>query len=310
MPVGRYAPSPTGDLHVGNLRTALVAWLFARSAGSRFLMRIEDLDTVAAKAAYAESQLADLSALGLDWDEPVVHQSGRLDIYAEAVETLRDAGLTYPCYCSRREIREAGAAPNAPLSPDGFYPGTCRGLTATDRRERERDGRTPALRIRAEGRSFSFDDLIAGPYTGTVDDFVIERKSGEPSYNLAVVIDDDAAGVEQVVRGDDLVSSTPRHLLLYELFERTPPSYAHVPLVLNAAGDRLAKRDGAVTLADRAELGEDATQVRSWLARSLGLAGPTETPDVTTLLERFDAAELPREPWRLLPADTAAASTG
>jgi glutamyl-tRNA synthetase len=298
MADGRFAPSPTGDLHLGNLRTALVAWLCARSAGSRFGIRMEDLDQGATRPEHAERQLADLHALGLDWDGPVVFQSTRLDRYRDAIAGLVGAGLTYPCYCSRREIREAVTAPNGP-GPDGAYPGTCRHLTAVQRREREASGRPPALRVHGDGVVRSFVDRFAGPHEGPADDVVIRRNDGTPSYNLVVVVDDVDQGFAEVVRADDLLASTPRQLHLADLLDLAPPSYGHVPLVLGPDGTRLAKRDGAVTLADRAALGIGPDAVRAELAASLGLSEPGEPVTPGTLVERFVGATLPREPWVL-----------
>lgn len=300
MAVGRFAPSPTGDLHLGNLRTALVAWLFARSAGSRFLVRMEDLDRVTSSPDHERRQLADLAALGLDWDGEVVRQSERFDRYEAAIARLTAAGLTYECFCSRREIREAASAPHGDL-PDGAYPGTCLHLPASERRARERAGRRPALRLRAGAVRVSLTDRVHGPTTGRVDDVVLRRADGVPAYNLAVVVDDDAQGVEEVVRGDDLLSSTPRQLHLGRLLGLAEPAHAHVPLVLAPDGSRLAKRHGSVTLSDRAARGQSPAEVRSWLARSLALAEPGEPVTPAELVERFDPARLPREPWVLQP---------
>ncbi len=301
MPSGRFAPSPTGDLHLGNLRTAMAAWLFARQDGSAFGLRFEDLDTATVRPEFYRSQLADLAALGLEWDEPVIRQSDRLDRYRATIDQLLDAGLAYPCYCSRREIREATQAPNGPWS-HGSYPQTCRHLTAAERSERERAGRPPAYRLRTDTATIAFDDLVAGPRKGEVDDLVIQRNDGTPAYNLVVVVDDVAAGIDVVVRADDLLSSTPRQIEVARVLGLTPPGYAHVPLVLSPAGDRLAKRDGAVTLADRAALGESAAQVRSFLAASLGLCEPGEPVEMGDLLDRFDPRHLPTEPL-VLEAD-------
>jgi glutamyl-tRNA synthetase len=296
MQTGRYAPSPTGDLHIGNLRTALVAWLFARSTGRRFVLRFEDLDPDAIAASAYQSQRRDLAAIGIDFDGEALSQRDRLERYAEVTAELINSGVTYPCWCSRREIREAVAAPNSPVVP-GQYPGTCRELTSAERAERAESGRPPALRLRADGASYSFDDAIVGSVTGAADDFVIRRGDGTPAYNLVVVVDDDFTGVDQVVRGDDLVSSTPRHLHVGALLGMDPPTYAHVPLVVSPSGERLAKRDGAVTLSDRVALGESADHVRAVLAASLGLAEPGETPSLDELLERFDVNHLVREPF-------------
>ena len=271
---GRYAPSPTGDLHLGNLRTALLAWLFARSAGSEFAMRVEDLDTGRVREEYVGRQLDDLAALGLDWDGPAVRQSERLGLYEEAIARLDAEGLLYPCFCTRREIREAASAPHGSL-PEGAYPGTCRELTAAERRAREAAGRPPALRVRAAGHT---------------DDFVVRRNDGVPAYNLAVIVDDAAQGVEEVVRGADLASSTPRQLLLADLLELEPPrSYVHVPLMLGPDGTRLAKRHGAVTLGDQLADGRTPEEVRTELARGLGLAtADEEVVPLEELLRRFD----------------------
>jgi glutamyl-tRNA synthetase len=305
MATGRFAPSPTGPLHLGNLRTALVAWLFARSSGGRFLLRMEDLDPATSRRDHEARQLADVAALGLDWDGEVVRQSDRFDVYGAAIERLVAAGLTYPCYCTRREIREAAQAPHDGLAPDGAYPGTCRDLTPAERRRREEGGRRPALRLRAQVATVAFVDRIAGTYEALVDDVVLRRNDGVPAYNLAVVVDDAAQGVEEVVRGDDLLPSTPRQIHLAGLLGLPVPSHAHVPLVLGPTGERLAKRDGAVTLAERAE---PAAAVRDRLAVSLGLLGPGEHAGAADLVERFDPARLPRGPWRLGPEDVVSPS--
>ncbi|MBU6329800.1 MAG: tRNA glutamyl-Q(34) synthetase GluQRS [Acidobacteria bacterium] len=300
MPDGRFAPSPSARLHLGNLRTALIAWLFARSEGDRFLVRIEDLDPVSSREEHIDTAFADLAAIGLDHDAPVLRQSERRERHEEAVSMLVATGETYPCFCTRREIlADAEAAARAPHAPAFAYAGTCRDLGARDRAEREAAGRRPTLRVRGQGRSFRFDDLVAGPTEGMIDDFVIRRADGVPAYNLAVVVDDHDQGIGEVVRGDDLLSTTPRQLFLAELFGFDPPSYAHVPLVLDASGERLAKRHGAVTLADQAELGRSAAQVRGLLAASLGLAAPDEPVSADELLDRFDRRALPRLPWSM-----------
>ncbi|WP_460721794.1 tRNA glutamyl-Q(34) synthetase GluQRS [Nocardia heshunensis] len=290
---GRFAPSPSGDLHLGNLRTGLLAWLFARSTGRGFLLRVEDLDRV--KKGAAQRQLEDLAAIGLDWDPPVVWQSQRLPLYETALERLTTAGLTYECFCTRKEIQQAVTAPHGPM---GAYPGTCRNLTEAQRRQRRAEGRPAALRLRAEVTEFTVTDLLLGEYRGAVDDLVLRRGDGTPAYNLAVVVDDAEQGIDQVVRGDDLLPSTPRQAYLATLLGLRVPEYAHVPLVLNPAGQRLAKRDGAVTLRDRIELGETPAQVLCALAASLGYSD-AKTP--SDLLKRFRPDTLPREPWRLDP---------
>ncbi|MGW5388036.1 tRNA glutamyl-Q(34) synthetase GluQRS [Nocardia sp. NPDC003963] len=291
-PAGRYAPSPSGDLHLGNLRTALLAWLFARGSGRRFVLRVDDLDRV--RPGAEQRQLADLAAIGLDWDGPVTRQTDRLGHYAAAVERLTDAGLTYECFCTRREIQQAAAAPHG---PQGAYPGTCRELTPAERARRRAAGRPAALRLRSTRTDFEITDRLHGRYRGPVDDLVLRRGDGIPAYNLTVVVDDAEHGVDQVVRGDDLLPSTPRQAYLATLLDLPVPEYAHVPLVLNTEGKRLAKRDGAVTLADRLAHGDTVEQVVGLLAGSLGRTGrgPGE------LLAGFDPDRLPREPWVLDP---------
>lgn len=274
---GRFAPSPTGDLHLGNLRTALLAWLAARAAGRGFVVRMEDLDRVTSSPQIADRQLADLAALGIDWDGEVVFQSDRFERYRAAIRQLDEQGLVYPCYCTRREIRaEIAAASAAPHGPTRGYPGTCRDLTPAERAEREAAGRSPALRLRTEGERIGFVDAIAGEYDGAVDDVVLARADGVPAYNLAVVVDDAAQGVTQVVRGDDLLESTPRQIHLQRLLGLPEPEYAHVPLVVDDVGQRLAKRAGtantAVTLGELLERGARPAAVAVALARSLGVA--------------------------------------
>jgi glutamyl-tRNA synthetase len=284
---GRFAPSPTGTLHLGNLRTALLAWLYARAQNAAFLLRVEDLDTGRVRPHFEAEQLGDLRALGLDWDGEVVRQSERTDRYAAALEALEAEGALYPCWCTRAEIREAASAPHGAL-PEGHYPGTCRRLTAAQRAEREAAGRPPALRVDAGAARIVFDDRLHGRQEGVVDDFVVRRNDGAFAYNLAVVVDDGAQGIGEVVRGDDLLESTPRQIWLSQRLGLPAPRHAHVPLVLGGDGARLAKRHGAVTLGDRVELGESADDVRARLARSVGLAGPGETPSPADLVARFD----------------------
>ncbi len=306
MPVtpghGRFAPSPSGDLHLGNLRTALLAWLFARSTGRSFLVRMEDLDRVQ-RGADAR-QLADLRALGLDWDGPVVYQSTRAETYDAAIAGLTARGLTYECFCTRREVREAASAPhpqNGSAPTDGSYPGTCRNLSALQIASRRSTGRPSALRLRAGVDTWTVDDDLSGPYTGVVDDVVLRRNDGVAAYNLAVVVDDAAQGVDQVVRGDDLLSSAPRQAYLGSLLGLSAPRYAHVPLALNASGQRLAKRDGAVTLTDLATSGITPAETLGGIAASLNMAQQGEPVTPARLLERFDPAALPREPWIVRP---------
>ncbi len=296
MADGRFAPSPTGLLHLGNLRTALVAWLYARSTRSAFLVRMEDLDPVTSSREHEEVQLADLKAFGLDWDASVVRQSERLDLYRDAISQLSAEGLVYPCWCSRREIAEASQAPNQPDLPEGAYPGTCRELSSAERNERRSSGRPPALRLRGDGQVRTFVDAIHGEFSGRIDDVVLARADGMPAYNLAVVIDDALQGIRQVVRGDDLLTSTPRQMYIGQLLNLPSISYAHVPLVLSSSGRRLAKRDGAVSLAGQRQIGRSPADVCGILGASLGLGekGPVRPRD---LLTEFGRTTLPTKPW-------------
>ena len=281
---GRFAPSPSADLHIGNLRTALLAWLFARSTGRRFLIRVEDLDD-RAHDDIARRQLADLADIGVTWDEEPQWQSAHRDRYDAVVDELADRGLVYECFCTRKDIL---SAPRAPHAPEGAYPGTCLHLTDEQRASRRTEGRPPALRLRAGVDQFTVTDLLHGDYTGVVDDFVLRRGDGVAAYNLAVVVDDARSGVDQVARGDDLLPSSPRQAYLAGLLGYPQPVYAHVPLVLNEQGKRLAKRDGPVTLA---EVG--AERAFALITESLG----TPATDTADLLARFDPARLPRDPW-------------
>ena len=288
MSSGRFAPSPSGDLHVGNLRTALLAWLFARSTDRAFLMRVEDLDRV--RPGAEEQQLDDLRSLGIDWDGDVVRQSDRRGLYDDAIDRLTEADRVYPCFCTRREILDA---PSAPHTPPGSYPGTCRDLTDAERARRSAE-RPAALRLRADVDTWTVTDVLHGEFSGTVDDLVLRRNDGVPAYNLAVVVDDAAQDVDQVVRGDDLLTSAARQAYLATLLGHEPPTYAHVPLALNIDGQRLAKRDGAVTCTELEERGID---VLALIVDSLGLVGGTPNE----LLDAFDPQQLPRDPWTVVP---------
>ncbi|MBA2693545.1 MAG: tRNA glutamyl-Q(34) synthetase GluQRS [Rubrobacter sp.] len=294
---GRFAPSPTGDLHIGNLRTALLSWLFARKADARFLVRVEDLDRSRVKPGIEEKQLADLRSLGLEWDGEAVRQSERTGLYDEAIRRLDEKDFLYPCFCTRADVRAASSAPHG---IPGHYPGTCRNLTERERAEREASGRPFALRVRGEGARVVFEDRLLGGQNYPVDDFVVWRNDGSPAYQIAVVVDDAEQRIGEVVRGADLVDSTPRQLFLADLLGLDAPRYAHVPLVLGPDGERLAKRHGAVTMADREEAGETPEDVLAWMAHSLGLAEAGEEPGLDTLLARFDPALIPTDPtiWR------------
>jgi glutamyl-tRNA synthetase len=287
---GRFAPTPSGDLHLGNLRTALLAWCFARHDDGRFLIRVEDLTTGAEPIRSAE-QLEDLSTIGVDHDGPIVVQSDRRDRYEAALARLAAEGRTYRCFCSRRDIREAAAAPHGP-SIEGGYPGTCRLLDATEVSRRLAEGRPAATRLRADAAVVRVQDRIVGTVEEPVDDFVVRRADGVAAYNLAVVLDDADQGVDQVVRGDDLVHTTPRQVLLQQLLDLPTPQYVHVPLVYGPDGERLAKRHGAITLRDQLAQGRTPASVVGRLAASFGLADAGEELTAADVLARFDPHDL------------------
>ena len=293
---GRYAPSPTGDLHLGNLRTALLAWLFARASAGKFVLRIEDLDQPRVRPGATERMLEDLRWLELDWDEgpdcsgphaPYI-QSERIAIYQDYLQRLRTAGLVYPCYCSRAEVAQATRIASAPQqgSEEGpRYPGTCRHLSEKQRREYEQRGRRPALRFRVDDeRIVTFHDLIAGPVTQhvqqSVGDFILCRSDGIFAYQFAVVIDDGLMHINQVVRGADLLSSTARQILLFEALGFPLPTFAHVPLILNEQGKRLAKRIQSAGIEPLRNAGWTSQQIIGQLAASCGLteAGTATSP--------------------------------
>lgn len=288
---GRYAPSPSGALHLGNLRTALLAWAFARSEGRPFIMRVEDIDDYKTRDL-GYQQLDDLATLGLDWDGEEVWSSHRHEAYQQAIDHLTAQGLTFPCYCSRKDILEA---PRAPHDPPGTYPGTCTSLTEAEQAERQANrDRPPAIRVRTGRAQVTVTDRLHGTQTQALDDFVIQRFDGTPAYNLTVVIDDYLDGVGQVVRGDDLLPVTGRQQWIATQLGIPIPEYAHVPLVLNTNGQRLAKRDGAVTLADRLATGETIADIIRTLSQSL------DHPPVSSareFLKAFDPALIRLEPW-------------
>jgi glutamyl-tRNA synthetase len=280
--IGRFAPSPTGVLHLGNLRTALVACASVEANGGTFLIRFEDLDMHNANMANARQQIDDLASIGVVTSETPFVQSERFDIYNQAIARLTEAGHTYECFCTRKEVLEAAQAPHG---GQVMYPGTCRDLTEAEREQR-REIRPGALRLRAQGASQSFTDHLHGTVKGFVDDVVLRRNDGVPSYNVAVVVDDALQGVTEVVRGDDLLDVTAAQVHLQKLLGYNTPVYGHVPLVIGADGERLAKRHGAVTLADLAAQGISTAQVREMLWASLGQSG-----------DAFSWDAVPRQPW-------------
>lgn len=305
---GRFAPSPTGALHVGNARTALLAWLHARAAGGAFVMRVEDLDVGRVRPGFMERQLDELRWLGLDWDEgpdvggpfaPYV-QSQRQERYEAALRRLAERGLLFECTCSRRDIAQAASAPHA--GEEGpRYPGTCR--------ERRVDPSVPsltahgrgyfALRARAEADTVCFHDGVMGRQCfdpAAEGDFVVRRKDGVAAYQIAVVVDDAAMHVTHVLRGADLLSATALQILLYRALDLPIPSFLHVPLMLGPDGERLAKRHGAVSLGELREAGAAPERVVGWLAATCGLAEPGEALSAAALVARWDPARIPPRP--------------
>ena len=305
MTVGRFAPSPSGRIHLGNLLCCLLAWLSARQKGGKVVLRIEDLDTARCKRPYAEQMIEDLCWLGLTWDEgPGVggpdgpyYQSERTALYEQALEKLERMGLVYPCYCTRAELHAA----SAPHRSDGqaVYPGTCRHLTAA---EREKKTRAPATRLMVPDETWSFTDGHMGHYGENLlhecGDFLLRRSDGMFAYQLAVVVDDAAMGVTEVVRGSDLLSSTPRQLYLYDLLGLKAPEFIHFPLLLAPDGRRLSKRDADAGLDDlRFKL--TAEEILGRLAY-LGGFNPTAEPKTAAeLLADFDWEKVPKEDIRI-----------
>ena len=307
---GRYAPSPTGPLHLGNARTALLSWLAARAAGGRYLVRLEDLDGPRVRPGLERQILDDLRWLGLDWDEgPDVggasgpyRQSERLLRYRAALAALRGAGRAYPCFCSRAEIAAASQAPHGPSDDGPRYPGTCLALSAAEA-ERRAATRLPAWRFRAAGGEVAFEDGVHGvrrhDVAAETGDFVVARAGGVPAYQLSVVVDDAAMGVTDVVRGDDLLPSTARQLLLYRALGLAAPRFAHVPLVVGGDGARLAKRHGALSLGELRARGVAPEAVVGLLASLSGLAPPGARIRPLQLVAGFSLERIPRAPVQL-----------
>jgi len=307
-PRGRFAPSPTGEMHLGNASSALLAWLSVRARNGTVVLRLEDLDRDRVRPGLASRLLDDMVWLGLDWDEGPdrdgaygpYEQSARLGLYREACERLERAGLIYPCFCSRRDIATAASAPQAP-GDELRYPGTCADLGAAEVRRRLDAGRRHSWRFRVgDGTPAGFDDLVRGPF-GAPDaeppgDFVVRRFDGTPAYQLAVVVDDAAMEIDEVVRGDDLLASTLRQLMLYRALELAPPRFGHVPLLLDADGVRLSKRQQGITVRELRERGLSSRQVVGRLAGLLGLAADGSPRGPADLVAGFSLEELDPAP--------------
>ncbi len=312
MRTTRLAPSPTGALHLGNARTFLVNWLLARQNGWRIILRIEDIDGPRIKTGAAGQLTEDLGWLGIDWDEGPVNQSGRRENYDVALRMLLSNGQAYPCICSRKEVEAAASAPHA---EDGsaVYPGTCRNrYTTIDAARAAAGGKPPAIRFGVPaGRVVTFVDAVAGPTSfnvaGELGDFVIAKTDGTPAYQLAVVVDDADMNVTDVVRGDDLLDSAPRQMLLYEALGLAGriPTYYHLPLVIGPDGRRLAKRHGDTRLSYYRNLGVPAGRVVALLGKWCGIADTGEHARPIDLAGRFDLQSMSRQPIRFDAADDA-----
>ena len=295
MVCGRFAPSPSGRMHLGNLWSCLLAWLSARSAGGQMVLRLEDLDRDRCKPEYCDQVMRDLEWLGLDWDNEPVYQSRRSDLYHEFFHTLELQGLVYPCFCTRAERLAA----SAPHRSDGvtLYDGRCRRLTAQERQELAAV-RSPAWRVCVPGEEFTFDDLCQGRYAQQLDrdcgDFILRRSDGVYAYQLAVVVDDALMGVTQVVRGRDLLDSTPRQLWLCKTLGFPAPEHAHVPLLLAPDGRRLAKRDRDLELG-RLQQHYTAPELVGRLAHLAGLLPEYAPVTPAELVSSFSWPLVPRE---------------
>jgi glutamyl-tRNA synthetase len=299
---GRYAPSPTGDLHPGNLRTALLAWLFARYSDGQFMLRIEDLDLPRVRPGASERMLFDLRWLGLNWDEgpdiggpyaPYI-QSERQEIYMTYLQRQQDKGLIYPCYCSRAEIARVASAPHGNEGPR--YPGTCRYLTQAQRRQHEAQNRRPSMRFLVnDEQTVSFTDLLVGPVEQQVQqavgDFIVCRSDGIFAYQFAVVVDDALMQINQVVRGVDLLQSTARQILLFKALGFEVPNYAHVPLLLDEHGKRFSKRIQSAGLESLRSSGATPEQIVGQMASECGLVDRGEQLSAEELAQRYKYQE-------------------
>ena len=304
MPTGRFAPSPSGRMHLGNVFSALLAWLSARSAGGEIVLRIEDLDPARSRREYAETIMEDFRWLGLSWDRRAEDQSARGPVYDAALEKLREKTLVYPCYCTRDQLHAA----SAPHASDGrvLYAGTCRRLTAEQRSAMKK---TPCWRIAAPEEEISFRDGLQGDFSMDLSrewgDFIVRRADGVAAYQLAVVVDDGAGGVTEVVRGRDLLSSTPAQLWLYRLLELAPPAFYHVPMLLSPDGRRLSKRDRDLDLG-QLRLRRKPEEIVGYLAWAAGIIDRPEPVSARELIPVFSWDRVRKEDivvaaeWRAL----------
>lgn len=301
---GRFAPTPSGYLHVGNALTALLAWLQVRQQNGTFILRIEDLDDKRLHPKYIAALFEDLHWLGIDWDEgpesggpfSPYHQKDRTHLYHAAFEELKNRGLLYPCFCSRKQLRAFAVAPHGVTSEGPAYSGKCRYLSEEERLRKATD-KTPSWRFILPDTPMAFDDLVYGKQTfaaGAGGDFVVCRADEVFGYQLAVVIDDAAMGVTHVLRGNDLLDSTPRQLCLYQALGLTPPSFAHVPLIYASNGERLAKRNGQMPLRSMRKEGLRPQHLIGYLAWLTGLLVKPEPIELLELIKEFDVRKIVR----------------
>lgn len=302
-PRGRFAPSPTGEVHLGNASSALLAWLSIRARGGSLVLRMEDLDQARVQPGLAEKVLQDMAWLGLDWDEgpdrggphAPYDQWSRRELYRAAFDRLRRDGRLYPCFCSRKEIQAAASAPQEP-GEERLYPQTCRGLDVEEAQSRIDSGARHAWRFRVDGDGRRpFDDLVRGRWgerASSCGDFVVQRSDGVPAYQLAVVVDDHEMAIDEVVRGDDLLLSTVRQLVLHEALGFRPPVFGHVPLLLGADGVRLSKRHRGITLRELRDSGFTPAQIVGRLAHLLGLRPQPSPLPAQALVEGFSPADV------------------
>ncbi|WP_308639766.1 tRNA glutamyl-Q(34) synthetase GluQRS [Paenibacillus silvisoli] len=299
---GRFAPTPSGQLHIGNAFSALCAWLQIRQAGGQFVLRIEDIDKSRSRPAFAEQQINDLQWLGLDWDEgpgadgpcaPYV-QSSREQLYERALERLRADGRIYSCYCSRADLASIASAPHGLSSEGTAYPGSCRHLTPDERLTKEA-GKSPSCRFVMQDEPIRFVDEIMGEQRFAkeeLSDFIVKRADGMFSYQLAVTVDDAAMGITDVLRGADLVDSTPRQLALYEALGLKPPRFAHIPLLADAEGNRLSKRDKSLTLASLRADGVSPERLVGMIANLAGWQERLEPAPAEAFIPSFHTKQL------------------
>ncbi len=302
--VGRLAPSPTGPLHLGHARSFLIAWWHARQTRGRIVLRLEDLDRQRCTTQFRDLVRTDLEWLGIDWDGQEWVQSERLEVYAQKASQLLEQGLAYPCVCSRSDVQAAVSAPHAG-EVNVRYPGTCRYKYTSLADAERRTGKTAGLRVVAPDESLAFIDNLAGPVSQNVardvGDFLILRRDKIPSYQLAVVVDDAAQGVSAVVRGADLLDSTPRQIFLAQALNASIPAYFHVPLVVDAQGRRLAKRSRDLSLHELRCAGIDPRRIVQWVAQSCAMHAP-EPALAAAFVAHFDMQAIPLRPVVVPPA--------